>query len=556
MGSVDEIRPMEPELDDTSRMVDESHVSLELDSAEVAPPISRIKVIGPRHPTIISSAVDSHHILPYSRRPKVFLSVHDKSPRTFKQALNSSKREVWSSAIQKELSSMNRLQVWEVVDLKPDYKLVGTTWVFRTKRNHLNEILEYKARLCAQGFTQTPGLDFEKTYAPTGRLNSLRTLISFAALKNLHFHQVDIKSTFLNAPLTETVYLSIPQGLDLDQRKTCLCLNKAIYGLKQAPLAWYERLKNWLTKVGFIACLLDPCVFFRNKPTPMWLYVHVDNIAIFGSDVQPFKDEISREFEIKDVGMADLMLGVKITHSDEFISLDQQHFVESLLKLYGMDKCKPVCTPLPPQTHIGPASEDELDKFKNLNVSYRSAVGSINYLSTATRPDLSYAVSSLSQFLENPGINHWNSFLHVLKYLNGTQDIGLVYSRGSKEGIRAYSDADWGNCQETRQSVTGFLVTFKGNLVIWKTRKQPTVSISTAEAKYKALCDLTSEIIWFWQWCNESALYTNSEPIPVHEDNQSCISTVEGDSNLNQRRMKHIDIQLHFVKEFVKNSSI
>ncbi|MBW0526155.1 hypothetical protein O181_065870 [Austropuccinia psidii MF-1] len=279
---------MEPELDDTSRMVDEVHVAPDLDSAEISPPgnVSRIKVIGPRHPTLISSDVDSHHILPYSRRPKVFLSTHDDSPRTFKQALSSSKKEVWSPAIQKELSSMNRLRVWEVVDLKPDYKLVGTTWVFRAKRNHLNEVIEYKARLCAQGFTQTPGVDFEKTYAPTGRMNSLRTLISFAASKNLLFHQVDIKSAFLNAPLTETVYLSIPQGLDFDQRKTCLCLNKAIYGLKQAPLAWYKRLKSWLTKISFAAFLLDPCVFYRSNPTPVGLYVHVDDIAIFGSDVK------------------------------------------------------------------------------------------------------------------------------------------------------------------------------------------------------------------------------------------------------------------------------
>ncbi|MBW0492093.1 hypothetical protein O181_031808 [Austropuccinia psidii MF-1] len=172
---VDEVRPMDPELDDTSRVVDEVHVAPELDSADSAPPCnkSRIKVICPQNPTIISSAVDSHHILPYSRRPKVFLSTHYESLRTFKQALSSLKKEAWSSAIQKELSSMNHLQVWEVADLKPDYKLVGTTCVFRTKHNHLNEVIEYKARLCAQGFTQTPGVDFKKTYAPTGRINSL-----------------------------------------------------------------------------------------------------------------------------------------------------------------------------------------------------------------------------------------------------------------------------------------------------------------------------------------------------------------------------------------------
>ncbi|MBW0499101.1 hypothetical protein O181_038816, partial [Austropuccinia psidii MF-1] len=239
MGQVDEILPIEPILDEPSIMVDEIQDSSETAASDQDCPAcsSRIKVIGPCHPTLISSDVNSHNILPYSRRPKALLSIHDETPRTFKQAINSANKDVWNEAIKKELASMNRLSVWDVIDLKSDYKLVGTTWVFRTKRNHLNEVVDYKARLCAQGFTQTPGLDFGKPYAPTGRLNSLRTLIAFAASTNLSFHQVDIKSAFLNAPLSETVYLSIPQGLDLDRRKNCLRLNKAIYGLKQAPLA-------------------------------------------------------------------------------------------------------------------------------------------------------------------------------------------------------------------------------------------------------------------------------------------------------------------------------
>ncbi|MBW0544010.1 hypothetical protein O181_083725 [Austropuccinia psidii MF-1] len=226
---------------------------------------------------------------------------------------------------------MNCLPVWDVVDLRPDYKLVRTTWVFRTKFNLLNEIAEHKTCLCAQGLTQKPSLDYGKTYAPTGRMNSLQTLIAFAASRGLLFHQVDIKSAFLDAPLTKTVYLSIPQGLNLDQRKSYLHLNKVIYGLKQAPLAWYDRLKECLFKVGFTPCLLESCVFFRKDPIQLWLYIHVDDIAIFGLDVGSFKEEISKEFEIKDIGATDLMLGVKIPHSGEFISLNQQNFTESLL---------------------------------------------------------------------------------------------------------------------------------------------------------------------------------------------------------------------------------
>ncbi|MBW0533781.1 hypothetical protein O181_073496 [Austropuccinia psidii MF-1] len=154
-----------------------------------------------------------------------------------------------------------------------------------------------------------------------------------ASTQNLQFHQIDIKSAFLNAPLSETVYLSIPQGMSTNRRKFCLKLLKAIYGLKKAPLAWYERLKGWSVEKGFLACLMDPCVFFRQKPSELWLYIHVDDIAIFGYNIESFKKEISHEFDIKDIGAADLLLGVKVTHSPEHVSLDQQHFTESLLDI-------------------------------------------------------------------------------------------------------------------------------------------------------------------------------------------------------------------------------
>ncbi|MBW0492721.1 hypothetical protein O181_032436 [Austropuccinia psidii MF-1] len=168
------------------------------------------------------------------------------------------------------------------MDLRSDYKLVGTTWVFKLKKDHLHQTVEHKARLCAQGFTQTPGVYFDKTYAPTGQLNSLRALTSHSSANGLDFHQIDVKSALLNASLTETVYLSIPQGLEIDRRKYFLRLKKAIYSLKQAPLAWYNCLKDWLHSVGFNACKLDPCVFHGKHPYALWIYVHVDDMAIFG----------------------------------------------------------------------------------------------------------------------------------------------------------------------------------------------------------------------------------------------------------------------------------
>ncbi|MBW0467255.1 hypothetical protein O181_006970 [Austropuccinia psidii MF-1] len=163
--------------------------------------------------------------------------------------------------------------------------------------------------------------------------------------------------------------------------------------------------------------------------------------------------------------------------------------------MYGLSQCKLVTTPSEPHFYLHPATVEELAKLQSLGVNYQSAIGSINYLSTATRPNLSHAFSSLSQALESPGINHWNGFLHILRYLKGTQGLGLVYTQGDHCDIVGYSDVDWGNFRSTRRLVIGYLAQCCGNHILWKTRKQPSVSISTAEAEYKALCDLVSELL-------------------------------------------------------------
>ncbi|MBW0546312.1 hypothetical protein O181_086027 [Austropuccinia psidii MF-1] len=312
------------------------------------------------------------------------------------------------------------------------------------------------------------------------------------------------KPPHLEDVASRKVYLHIPQGLELNEKRRGLRLKKEISGLKQAPLAWYECLKEWLVGANFQACILETCVFHQSGIKPIWLYLHVNDIAVFGNEISKLKEEISLKFQIKDLGPADLLLGVKITQEEDCIYLDQQHFCESLLSQYGMSKCKPTSTPLVPTEQLAIATQDKMEKLNLLRVSSCSAIGSINYLSTATRPDLSFAVSSLSQYLENTVIKHWHAFLHVLRYLKGSSNIGLRYKQEEAQGISAWSDADWGNCGSTRCSVTGYLATLNNSLVLWKTRKKPLASISTAEAEYKALCNLTSELIWLKQWCAEA----------------------------------------------------
>ncbi|MBW0570946.1 hypothetical protein O181_110661 [Austropuccinia psidii MF-1] len=329
---------------------------------------------------------------------------------------------------------MEDLNIWEVVPITAETKLIGTTWVFKATHNAQNEILEHKARLCAQGFSQTPGIDFLKTFTPTGCLNSLRTLISFAASKNLSFEQLDIKSAFLNAPIDEEAYLTVPNGLKHDKHRSCLRLKKAIFGLQQAPRAWYIRLSSWLETVGFKVASSDPCVFHHSSHSPIWLFIHVDDIGVFGKDLT----KIKQEFNTKLLGQAELMLGIKIYQNNDHIRISQEHYVNSLLELYGMSDCQLVATPLILNEHLETPSQEEAMEFRKLNTNYRSAIGSLSYISTATRPDISYAFSSLSQFLEKPGIRQWNAFMHVLRYLKGTANVGITYKKNIEEQAITY----------------------------------------------------------------------------------------------------------------------
>jgi histone deacetylase 1/2 len=308
-------------------------------------------------------------------------------------------------------------------------------------------------------------------------------------------------------------------------------LNKAIYGLKQAPLAWYNRLSTWLLTVGFAISVADPCVFYRLGDNPVWLFIHVDDIAVFGKDISTFKSEIKAEFDMKDMGRADLLLGIKVLHEPSAIILSQLHYVNSLLALYGMTACRPVATPLVPNTQLDRATTEEIDRFNSLGVNYRSAVGALSYLSSATRPDIAHAVSQLSQFLESPGITHWEAFTHVLRYLSGTPDHALVYHRNCSSPLEGYTDADWGNCPATRQSVTGYLSLFNGHLIGWQTKKQPVVSLSSCEAEYRALTDFSCELLWIRQLIVEIGLDDSLVPTIVHEDNQGCIAVANFDAN-------------------------
>lgn len=478
-------------------------------------------------------------------------------PLTYAQALASPESHHWKAAMQQELQSLADCKTWSLVPLPKDKHCIGSKWVFKLKYKSDGTIDRFKARLVAKGFSQVPGLDFGDTYAPTGRLGSLRLLIALASYYNWDFDQLDVVTAFLNGNLEEEIYMTPPLGLDGGNGLVCH-LHQTLYGLRQSPNRWYFRLSTWLVSIGFVISLEDPCLFLKPDPaTPCFLWVHVDDIAVFGKRTEWFKTAIKKEFKMVDHGPAHFLLAIRISRNPTTgtISLLQDQYLLSLLELFDMSSCRPASTPLAPNSHLLPATDDEVSEFEALGVSYRGIVGCLGYLSQCTRPELAYPCSILGQFLERPGITHWMAAKHVLRYLSGTRDFGLTYSRPSTiPQILGYSDSDWAACRFSRRSICGYVFIACGGAVSWRAKKQTSVASSSTEAEYRGLLDAGKEALWFHRVHKSIVPSLTATPTTLHCDNQAAIALTK--SSAFRANTKHIEAHFHWIRDQVATSMI
>lgn len=510
-------------------------------------------------PRDVSSVIDPSNILTGKRRRAMAAKTNSDAPRTFKQATQGHDRAAWLDAIETELKNMSINDVWDVVELPEGAKAIGTTWVYRVKTGVNGEFIKYKARLCAQGFTQIEGVDFKETYAPTGVKATLRVLLAKVAADDLELESMDAVAAFLNGVPDEVIYCRIPEGLDIPNRtsRTVLKLKRVLYGLKQSPRCWYRELTGFVTSINFSVSGGNPCLFISNDElNPCFVHAHVDDLTIGGTrrGVEAFKKAISEKFKMEDLGPTNSILGMKIVRNrkDHRLSISQEHTIETLLDFYGMSNCKSVATPFEAGTYLRTPTDDSIAKFKLTSHNYRSAVGSLNYLVQCTRPDLAFACSQLSQFLENPGQEHWAAFHRVLRYLRGTSHYAIHYqSHAAISGCSAnnYVDADWAGCPESRRSTTGYVFCMYGGAISWKSTKQQVVSLSSTEAEYRATVDAAKELIWLQGICLDLKVNV-PDVITLFNDNQGSISLAQ--NPVFHARTKHIEVHHYWIREKVE----
>jgi hypothetical protein len=251
-------------------------------------------------------------------------------------------------------------------------------------------------------------------------------------------------------------------------------------------------------------------------------------------------------------------LGIQIRRDREnrILWMSQEKYIGDILKRFNMEDCKPVGTPMDTSIKLTKDMEPqtEQEKLEMKKVPYRSAVGSLMYAMVGTRPDIAAAVGVVSRHLENPGQAHWAAVKRILRYLKGTQKLGLQYGGNPTSGLlMGYSDADWAGDLETRRSTTGYMFQLCGGAISWNSKRQSSVALSTTEAEYMALSSATQEAIWLRQLLKD--LHNPQQAATViHEDNQACIAAVKNPTN--HSRMKHIDIRYHFTREKVEAKEV
>ncbi|KIO08044.1 hypothetical protein M404DRAFT_78898, partial [Pisolithus tinctorius Marx 270] len=470
----------------------------------------------------------------------------------------------WEEGIREELDTLKEAGTWELVDLPSGANIVGSKWVFRAKKDAAGNVVRYKARLVAQGFSQVEGIDYFDTFAPVATLASIRVVLAMAARSNLELHQIDIKGAYLNGTLTddEVIYMRQPPGFESVDHPQKVCrLRKTLYGLKQSGCRWYQRLVEILVdELKFTHCSVDQAVYFRRRSTGelIIIVVHVDDCTIAAtllSEIEEFKKDIRKHVEITDLGELHWLLGIEVTRNrdDRAISLCQRPYIESIIRRFGFDELKPVSNPMEPSTklHSGQSPSTGAEFAAMKHIPYREAVGSLMYASLSTRPDISYAVTTVSCFSGNPGIPHWEAVRRIYRYLIGTKNLKLTYG-GAPNALVGYADAD-GSMAEDRRAVSGYAFLIDGGAVSWSSKRQKIVSLSTTESEYVAATHAAKEALWLRSLIGE-LFGPLVEPTTLFSDNQSAIALTK--DHQYHARTKHIDIRFHFIRWVVENGKI
>ncbi|GJY86154.1 putative ribonuclease H-like domain-containing protein [Tanacetum coccineum] len=380
--------------------------------------------------------------------------------------------------------------------------LQDDSWVYRNKRDERGVVFRNKARLVAQGHRQEEGIDYDEVFAPVARIEAI--------------------SAFLYGTIDEEVYVSQPpRFVDPDHPQKVYKVVKALYGLHQAPRAWYATLSTFLKKHGYRR---DDIIFSSTRKS--WC--------------DEFEELMKGRFQMSSMGELIFFLGLQVKQKTDGIFISQDKYVADMLKKFDLASVKTAITPM--ETKMALTKDEEADEV-DVHL-YRSMIGSLMYL-TASRPDIMFAVCACSHFQVTPKTSHLNVVKRIFKYLKGKPNLGLWYPRESSFDLEAFSDSDYAGENLDRKSTTGGCQFLGSRLISWQCKKQIIVATSITEAKYVAAASCYGQVLWIQnQMLDYGFNFMNTK---IHIDNESTICIVK--NPVYHSKTKHIEIRHHFIRD-------
>lgn len=479
------------------------------------------------------------------------LIVEEDDPKDYKDIMGREDRSQWLAAMKDEIGSLAKNKVWTLVNRPKGVNIVTNRWVLKIKRKPDGSVDRYRARLVARGFSQVHGLDFNETYAPVVNMASVRLLFAYAATQSLHMKQFDVKTAFLYGNLDETVYMEQPEGFKDGTSKVCH-LKKSLYGLKQAPRQWNKEFSNFLKEQNLNESQHDRCIFYRQKPSKLFIAIYVDDGVIFAEkedDIKSVLQELKKRFEIHIVETP-IFLGFQIDYNrkKKQAILHQEAYVRKVLERFNMDNCSAVENP---STTSRNTIAEKMSAPLPSNTPYREAIGSLLYAANITRCDIAYAVNRVSRKVAEPTTFDWQNVKRILRYMKGDK-MALKYSEMDNKGLVAYCDSDFAG-DESSKSTTGFVINYGGAPILWKSQKQKLVSLSSTEAELVSIGSTVKELSWLRQLAQELEIIDN-KPTVIHCDNQSAIYLALNEKSV--QRTRHMGVRAAFTREQVAHGEV
>jgi hypothetical protein len=477
-------------------------------------------------------------------------------PRNYKEALASDKAAEWIAAMECEIAQLMDKRSWNLVlraDLPSTTKILLGRWVYRKKLKDDGSI-HYKARWVVRGDLLRGLSEDYETYSPVVDAATTKILFAVAAFHGWTIRQADAVLAFLNGRLPTPVHMIQPTGFEKGEKGTLVCeVVQALYGLTTSPRIWYDTVTAVMKRLGFRTSPYDPGLWISTTRKHLYVSAHVDDFKVVSADP---KDadwvilKLMEHFEIKDLGRIKHYLGIDVTMTDDGIKLSQESYIDALLESFGMNQARPHQMPL----DQGIVIDDLPDPSINVT-EYQRGVGSLQYLSDKTRPDIARAASLLAEWNSKPTPKCWTSLKHVLRYLAGSRNRGIFYKKRTTDDPSdipmptCYTDSDWaGRLTDRRRSVGGYVFMLASGPVSWKSKKQTCTATSSNEAEYVAASEAARQATWMRRLLGDMGLYGDSlPPIPLLIDSYGAKSLVT--STMGTTRSKHIDLRYHYTRE-------